>query len=105
LAGHWANRFSDKDYVKLIVSLGSKVSKKFVWKTTTYSRSKDLNSTIKARVYKIRDSLMCSEESVHCFNLSWTESLDATSYRDNLHFKSEIYTKMNRQFVYEVLLS
>ena len=103
-AGHWANHLNNRNYAREIASIGKNVSDHFIWKTTTYPKSKDLNNTLKSAAYSERDINMCSMAGVGCLNMSWTRFLESNSYRDNLHFKSEVYTRMNMQFLSEFVV-
>jgi hypothetical protein len=46
-----------------------------------------------------RDSLMCSQESVLCMNISWTKDLPASAFRDHMDFKADSYNQMNFQLI------
>jgi hypothetical protein len=45
----------------------------------------------------------CSFPKMRCFNISWTYDLDGSHYWDDIHFKAEIYNRMNQQLLLEFL--
>ncbi len=92
-AGLWVNDYLNHGFQNAVVSALKAAGITGIWKTTTFLADKGYSPQSKQV-----DEAMCNLMSL-CLNLSWTKSLNSTSYWDNFHFNEPIYKRMNIQLL------
>lgn len=116
-AGHWAHDFNELHILNRLIqrfheySNQTNIPLKYIWRTTSYAvngdgshaySKKDIDVNYTSRIRHTKDEtdlVVCQSGLIHCLNVSWTKSLWAENYIDNVHFLPSIYHLFNSQLM------
>ena len=96
-AGAWKHDLHDVRVQKSIVQALHETNITGIYKTTTFAKN------MLRRGNFSYERTLC-DIMKHCFNISWTASVNASEYTDNVHFRGDTYARMNRELL-ELLAS
>ena len=95
-AGHWGNKWNETAHRDGVLGLAKSLFPRVIWKTTNYIIDHAPGD------YQ-HDAFVCSYPGVECMNLDWTQHLDASHYWDRVHFRADVYTDINIQFMLQLV--
>jgi len=94
-AGHWNNKYKEESHRTAVLTIALSHFDRVIWKTTNYLSDHQLPSTANDEA--------CNYPRIECMNITWTKDLSQHEYMDLKHNAPEIYSDMNRQFMYQLV--